>query len=141
MQRYVIQELSLSIPSQWRDQTINAFVLSSKDGKGEVSLVITRDTDSGCHELNEFADQQMVRTAQKFKNYRLIARSPHKVREVSAIQVDYSWETPENARVQQRQLYLKHKIGFIVFTLTSKANQMDRYSEVWSQVINSILIS
>ena len=138
MRPYRLNEADIQIPEEWRDTTINAFVLPGEEGGGAASFVVTRDADGADMELQAYADQQLVKAAQQLPSYALVSRVIRTMAGQPAVQSDYTWLTPERAMVRQRQACLRHGNLFVVLTLTARDATFSTYEPVWSQVIDTL---
>jgi hypothetical protein len=138
MRSYRLNEADIQIPAEWRDTTINAFVLPGEEGGGAASFVVTRDAQAAGLELQAYADQQLVKAAQQLPSYTLLSRNARTIAERSALQSDFTWLSPEGVTIRQRQVCLRHGDVFLVITLTSRDATFSDYETVWSQVIDSL---
>src|SRR5690242_19153498 len=120
MKEYRLNEGDIRVPKDWRDRTVNAFVLPQADGGGSAtSFVVTRDTETQSATVEHYADLQLVEAAKKLGRYKLIERCRTQISGESAMQVDYTWVTPERIAVWQRQAYVQYADYFLIFTLTT----------------------
>jgi hypothetical protein len=138
MRSYRTNEADIEIPEEWKDTTIHAFVLPGEEGGGgAASFVITRDPDAAGMDLQEYADQQLVKAAQQLPSYSLVKRDKRTIAEQPALQSDFTWTTPERVTVRQRQACLRHGDLVLVLTLTARDATFPKYEPIWGQVIDS----
>jgi hypothetical protein len=140
MKAYTLNEADIEVPEHWKDGTINAFMLpSSKDAReADASLVITRDADAESADVEKYADSQLVNAAKNLNRYRLIERRSSSISDEPAMEIDFTWITPERIEIRQRQAYVRHEDLFLIFTLTSRASDFARYEGVWEETIASV---
>lgn len=137
---YRLNEAEISLPDYWKDTTINAFILPSpaKTGEAEATFVITRDNESKSDRVEHYADSQLVEAAKKLNRYKFIERLPIRISNQPAVQVDYTWVTPDRIEVQQRQAYVKYGSSFLIFTLTVRASDFKVHETAWENAIASV---
>ena len=140
MKAFRMNEADLLIPSGWKDNSVYAFVATDENGAGSASLVMVRDLEPQQHELISYADQQLVLAAQKLPGYQLIGRTPLTIGGQPAIQSDFSWHTPDQGSLRQRQACVKWHNMFLVFTLTAKEPAFAHYEGAWGQVLGSVTL-
>jgi hypothetical protein len=138
MKTYRLYEADIQIPDAWHDNTIHAFSKADNSQGPAANFVITRDSVSQCIDVQGYADQQLVEAAKKLKGYKLLGRRPMSIAGQPAIEVNYTWVTPEKIEIQQRQGYLKFGVRFLVFTLTSKARDFSRNDATWNAIMESL---
>jgi hypothetical protein len=138
MRHYRLNEADIQVPAEWKDTTINAFVLPGEEGGGAASFVVTRDAYAEAIELQAYADQQLVKAAQQLPSYTLLTRQSATISGQSTLQSDFTWLTPDRVTVRQRQACLKHGDVVLVVTLTARDATFDSYEPVWAQVIASL---
>jgi hypothetical protein len=140
MQEYWINEGSLLLPDHWRDTTINVFSMPSSKNSREASatFLITRDDETKVDSLNHYADLQLVEAARKLSKYKLIQRRETRINHRPAIEIDFSWRTPERAEIIQRQAYLQQGSGFLIFTFTVQTGKPIDLEGNWNEILASI---
>lgn len=139
MKSYRLNEADILLPDNWKDTTINAFILpsSSKSGEAEATFVITRDSEAAGN-VEHYADLQLVEAAKKLNRYKLIERGQTRIGNRPAIQVDYTWVTPDRIEIRQRQAYLNYQASILIFTLTVRASDFEPYLTAWENAIASV---
>ena len=141
MKNYQLYEGSIEIPDGWKDQTMNAFALPEPGGKGaKASIVISRDYETKSDDIGHYADLQLVEAAKKLPKYKLIRRNEIQVSGRAAMQVDYTWATPERVEIRQRQAFMKYADYILMMTLTIPANEFGKYEGTWQETIKTIRI-
>ena len=138
MKEYKLNEAELMLPDDWRDNTVNAFVVPSGSQGAGASFVVTRDANASTDEVYAYADQQLVEAAKKLSGYHLLNRHPIHVDGQPTVQSNFTWRTPENMEVQQRQLIVRQDELFLIFTLTARVGDFHLYENAWRDVIGSI---
>jgi hypothetical protein len=140
MKSYRLNEADLILPDNWKDTTINAFILpsSNKAGEAEATFVITRDSETKQDGVEHYADLQLVEAAKKLNRYKLIERRQTKISNRPAIQVDYTWVTPERIEIRQRQAYVSYQSAILIFTLTVRASDFEPHQPAWENAISSL---
>jgi hypothetical protein len=137
MKPYRLNEADILIPDGWLDNTIYAFSKADSP-QSSANFVITRDSVTQCADTQGYADQQLVEAAKKLKGYKLLGRNPVTISGQPAVEVNYTWITPERIEVQQRQGYLKLGAQFLVFTLTARAREFSRNDATWNAIMESL---
>lgn len=141
MSSYQLYEGSIEIPEGWKDQTMNAFILPESNGKGgKASFVVSRDYNTKSETIEHYADLQLVEAAKKLPKYKLIRRSNTQISQQAAMQVDYTWATPERVEIRQRQAFLKYTDYFLIMTLTVTANDFGKYEATWQETLKTVVI-
>ena len=141
MSSYRLYEGSIEIPDGWKDQTMNAFMFPEPNGKGaKASIVVSRDYETKSDNIGHYADLQLVEAAKKLPKYKLIRRNEIQISGQSAMQVDYTWATPERVEIRQRQAFLKYKDYFLMLTLTVPVNDFSKYEAMWSETLKTVRI-
>jgi hypothetical protein len=137
---YRLNEADISLPDYWKDTTINAFILpsSKKPGEAEATFVITRDGEAKSDNVEHYADTQLVEAGKKLNRYKFIERQATRISDQPAIQVDYTWVTPDRIEIRQRQAYVMYQTSFLIFTLTARANEFETYETAWENAITSV---
>jgi hypothetical protein len=138
MKPYRLHEGDIQIPENWKDMTINSFVLPGDKGAGTASLVVSRDADTAAKDVHNYIDLQMVEAAKKLKGYKPVGRREVVVSGQPAVELTYTWTTPEKVTVQQRQVCVRQDQVFLVFTLTAKLADFPKYEDAWKAVIQSL---
>jgi hypothetical protein len=140
MKSYRLNEADILLPDNWKDTTINAFILpsSNKAGEAEATFVITRDSETKQDSIEQYADLQLVEAAKKLNKYKLLGRRQTTIGNRPAIQVDYTWVTPERIEIKQRQAYLSYQTSILIFTLTVRASDFEPYQTAWENAIASV---
>jgi hypothetical protein len=140
MKAYRLNEADILLPDHWKDTTINAFILpsSNKAGEAEATFVITRDSETERDSVEHYADTQLVEAAKKLNRYKFIERRQTRVDNHPAIEVDYTWVTPERIEIKQRQAYVKYQSSFLIFTLTVRARDFETHEAAWENAIASV---
>jgi hypothetical protein len=140
MKAYRLNEADIMLPDYWKDTTINAFILPSSDkaGEAEATFVITRDNETKRDGVEHFADTQLVEAAKKLNRYKFIERQQTRIGNQPAIQVDYTWVTPERIEIRQRQAYVKYQTSFLIFTLSVRASDFEKHETAWENAIASV---
>jgi|SRR5262245_16619892 len=137
---YRLNEADILLPDYWKDTTINAFVLpsSTKAGEAEATFVITRDQESKSDRVEHYADTQLVEAAKKLNRYKYIDRQSIRISNQPAVQVEYTWVTPDRIEVRQRQAYVRYGRSFLIFTLTVRARDFEVHETAWENAIASV---
>jgi hypothetical protein len=140
MKLYRTNEVDLLIEEDWKDESINAFVLPSMDRAGEAksTLMISRDYDAGTDDINEYADAQLLKAAHDLHRYRFLGRYQVQLAAQRAVQVDFAWCGPEHIEIQERQIYLRYEDCFLVFTMCARAIDFQMYEDSWENALGSV---
>ena len=139
MGQYRLHEGEIHIPDEWKDLSINSFVLPGQKGSsGEASLVITRDAEAPARDVQSYVDFQTVEAAKKLKGYKLVNRQSFTVNGQPAAECTYTWTTPERVTVQQRQVCVRRGKVFLTMTMTAKATDFDKYEQAWKAAVQSL---
>ena len=141
MKRYQLYEGSIEIPDEWKDQTMNAFMLPETSGKGaQASIVISRDYETKSETVEHYADLQLVEAAKKLPKYKLLRRSEIQVSGRTAMQIDYAWATPERVEVRQRQAIVQNGDYFLTMTITTPAKDFPKYEAMWGETLKNVVL-
>lgn len=140
MKPYKLNEADIEVPVHWKDGTINAFMIPSTKSPGEAdaSFVITRDAETQSKDVEHYADSQLVNAAKNLNRYDFIERRATRINDEPAMEIDFTWVTPERIEIRQRQAYVMYDGFFLIFTLTSRASDFARYEAMWEQTIASV---
>ncbi len=138
MKAFRFHEGDIQVPDQWKDQSINSFVVPGAKGAGTASFVISRDADSTARDVQSYTDQQMVEAAKVLKGYKLIGRQTLTVGGQPAIEITYTWTTPEKVTVQQRQVCVRQGNLFLIITMTAKQADFSKYEDAWKAAVQSL---
>jgi hypothetical protein len=133
-----MNEADMAIPEGSSDHTVNAFLFPRAGGEGDASFVVTRDSETKSDTVEHYADQQLVDAAKRLGGYTLIERRAGRLGSQGSIQVDCTWVGPGEVLLRQRQAYVQLKSGFLIFTLTARANDFDRHEAAWRETIASV---
>ncbi len=143
MPRHHLSEAELSLPHGWQDQSVTSYVLprpGDPRGVGEATLVVTRDYEAvrelpaGEGFLDRYADRQLVESARRLTKFECVGRSAAAVGGRRALVVDTAWTLPDGQRVRQRQAFVRLGDRVLVFTLTARADDFDKYAGLWAEV-------
>lgn len=135
MKTYRIQEGEIDVPEQWKDKTIQMFVLS---GSGDASLVITRDLDTKTETLDKYTDLQLREAEKSLSGFRLVDRRALTLSGRLAIQIEYCWTTPQRLDLCQRQAYAEWSGYFLIVTLTARQSEIGNHDAVWQEILRSL---
>jgi hypothetical protein len=141
MGRYRLHEGEIRIPDEWKDLSINSFVLPGQKGSsGEASLVISRDADTPARDVQNYVDLQTVEAAKRLKGYKLVDRQSFTLNGQPAAGCTYTWTTPERVTVQQGQVCVRRGKVFLTLTMTAKATDFDKYEQAWTTAVQSLTL-
>ena len=140
MKPYRLHEADIQVPDDWQDGTINTFSLEGAGGKSAANFVVTRDPKTKVADVQAYADQQLVTAAKHLKGYELTERRLTQVSGQQAVEVDFTWKTPERIEIQQRQAYLQWGELFVIFTLTAKKADFRQHEGVWEEIVQSVQV-
>lgn len=136
--RYRLNEADIVLPDDWKDMSINNFVLPAGPQGNALSLTVTRDHNSPEVDLTSYTDQQLIIAAKKLPHYKYISRQGLYVGGQVAIQADYTWRTPESKNIHQRQAVLKVGLTFLVFTLTAMVEDAENIELFWQRTMGEV---
>ncbi len=137
MKTYRMQEAEISVPDEWRDKTIQLFVLPN-DGGGEATLVVSRDAETKAASLDGYVDGQLTEAGKRLNRFRFISRNAITIGGKPAVEIDYLWTTPERIELHQRQAYAEWPGCFLIFTLTTRTSDFGRHEANWRQTLESV---
>lgn len=140
MKLYRMNEVDLLMEENWKDASVNAFVVPSerKAGEAESTLIISRDHHSLAKDIGEYADNLLSRAAQTLNRYRFLGRCEMRLGAQPAIQVDYAWAGPEQVEIRQRQIFLRYEDFFLIFTMSARSTDFSSYVESWDNTLDSV---
>lgn len=101
---YHIQEATCDMPAEWRDMTINVFMVGDATS-AEFTFVITRDVLPQGTDLQGFADAQLKTCAKTLGGYQFVGKRPRTIQALPALEYDFTWRS-EQQTMYQRQLVL-----------------------------------
>ena len=113
-------EGDMEVPKGWEDKTVNGLSFPVGSKQPSASFTITRDTLKGGQTLAEYVDKQLVDMAKSCPRFELLKRNDVTVDEESAIQVEFTWKTPDGLIVHQQQTVFPLP-SRVVLTLTATA--------------------
>jgi hypothetical protein len=137
MLTYHLHEADLLLPEGLVDNTVNAFVLPAEDG-APLTVVVTRDPKPARPDAFGYADHLLVEAAKRLPGYDLKERVAVTVGQQQTIEARFAWRTPEGAAVEQRQTFVFHRGAALIFTMTTRANDMERATARWRLVLDSV---
>jgi hypothetical protein len=138
MKPYRLNEADIEVPEGWRDNTINAFSLEPRGGGSAANFVVTRDAMTESADVQGYSDLQLVEAAKKLRGYKLLGRRAVAIDDQPAIEVDYSWVTPEKVEIHQRQAYVKRGELVLTFTLTTRSGGFEAVKDSWGWIMGSV---
>jgi hypothetical protein len=141
MMRYRLNEAEIVVPDGWQDHSINTFLLPASSEGAALSLTVTREYGFPTLDLTSYTDQQLILAAKKLAFYKYNSRVGIWLAGQPAIQVDYTWRTPEGANVYQRQAVVKVGSTFLIITFTSMYQDFQRVDPYWQQILQSIQLN
>ncbi|OJH38154.1 DcrB-related protein [Cystobacter ferrugineus] len=142
MPLYLTNEVSLQLPDELIDKTINIFSLSD-DSPSEFSLVIARDQLQAGERLGNLADKQLRQLSSRLQDFKLLRRDDVMIDHHPALSADYQWHS-QNGLLHQRQITLltneQTKNGRVVITITAtfKSTPLPYWEEKFTAILKGL---
>ncbi|PHM73082.1 DUF1795 domain-containing protein [Xenorhabdus kozodoii] len=132
-QTYPMNEGSLTIPTDWRDESMQVFVLPDDSG---VNLVINRTPVPLGTETAAYYEQTLTQFATHLPGYQEHQRQPMTLSGEPAWRLDYHWQSPEGEMHQTVVLQIRGR-QLLAFNLTSPQPFDDGQRESLLAVVSS----
>ncbi len=138
MKNYRFNQGEIQIPETWKDQTVHCFSVPGNKGGGTASFVMTRDADTPAKDVQNYVDVQMVEAAKNLQGFKPVDRRAIVLSGQPAVELTYTWITPEKMTVQHRQVCLQQDKVFLIITMTAKVADFPKHEEAWNAAIQSL---
>ncbi|MCT8344576.1 MULTISPECIES: DUF1795 domain-containing protein [Photorhabdus] len=130
---YQMNEGTLAIPGNWRDESMNVFVLPDDSG---INLVVSRTPVPAGMDNNAYYEQTLEQFCTHLPGYQEHQRSEITLSQQPARRLDYQWKSPEGDMYQTVVLQIRGTL-LLTFNLTSPAPFEERQRDTLLAVINS----
>jgi hypothetical protein len=124
---FYFNEGEMDVPQKWEDKTVNGFSFPAGSKRPSASFAITRDPLRPDHSLAAYVDKQLVDMAKACPRFELLRRDDLTLDGEPAVQVAFTWRTPDGIIVQQEQTILRLPTQ-IFLTMTATAPR-DKFKE------------
>ncbi len=121
----------MSIPSDWKDQTVYRFEGPEDDGI-QHNIIVTIENDLDMPDLETYADRCIKAVEKELQGYTELKRGPLALQNGQpAVEVVYKWCPVEGREVYQRVIYIYlNETGYILTASFSKKTWKTFGSEV-----------
>ncbi|TDB45474.1 DUF1795 domain-containing protein [Photorhabdus luminescens] len=130
---YQMNEGTLAIPDNWRDESMNVFVLPDDSG---INLVVSRTPVPSGMDNNAYYEQTLEQFCTHLPGYQEHQRSEITLSQQPARRLDYQWKSPEGDMYQTVVLQIRGTL-LLTFNLTSPAPFEENQRDALLAVINS----
>ncbi|KMW72645.1 hypothetical protein TI10_14615 [Photorhabdus luminescens subsp. luminescens] len=130
---YQMNEGTLAIPDNWRDESMNVFVLPDDSG---INLVVSRTPVPAGMDNNAYYEQTLEQFCTHLPGYQEHQRSEITLSRQPARRLDYQWKSPEGDMYQTVVLQIRGTL-LLTFNLTSPAPFEENQRDALLAVINS----
>ena len=135
MAAYHTDELTLEVPDDWVDRSINLFV-SGAGSRAPVSVVVTRDPLGG-EELAAFVSRQLGELKKKLPKLLLLGQRDRRVGPLFGLEARLQW-LHQGSLMYQHQVYVPYYGEALIFTASSAAKLAPQCDASLDQIIASI---
>ena len=141
MPNFRFNDGEIEVPPDWEDKTVVALSFPADAKQALATMTITREPLKASN-LATYIDKQLVEMAKTFPRYELLKREEMIVDGQSAIQLEFTWRTPDNIFVHQQQtiLIIPKKI-VLTFTATTPKNKFKEYRQNFESLVQSFCLS
>ncbi len=137
MGHYVMHEATFDVPSEWRDNSVNIFMVVGKGPPADLSFVISRDLLQPGTELVDYVEKQLGDVGKKLRKFRIIGKRQIEVGGRSALEAEFTWVS-EQCAMHQIQQYVRLDQKVIVFTASAPVKIADEHQEQIKTLLASI---
>lgn len=130
---YQMNEGTLAIPGNWRDESMHVFVLPDDSG---INLVVSRTPVPAGMDNTAYYEQTLEQFRTHLPGYQEHQRSEITLSQAPARRLDYQWTSPEGDMYQTVVLQIRGP-RLLTFNLTSPAPFADGQREALLAVIDS----
>ncbi|MCA6220801.1 DUF1795 domain-containing protein [Photorhabdus antumapuensis] len=130
---YQMNEGTLAIPDNWRDESMNVFVLPDDSG---INLVVSRTPVPAGMDNNAYYEQTLEQFCTHLPGYQEHQRSEITLSQQPARRLDYQWKSSEGDMYQTVVLQIRGTL-LLTFNLTSPAPFEENQRDALLAVINS----
>ena len=118
---YRFNEGEMEVSRGWEDRTVNGLSFPAGSKQPTASFAITRDPSRASGQsLAAYVDKQLVELAKSCPRFDLLRREDVTVDGAPAVQMDFTWRTPDGIVVRQQQTILILPSG-VALTFTATA--------------------
>jgi hypothetical protein len=133
---YTIDEGQLTIPQDWKDETVNVLTTST-DGTPAFSLAITRDDLPQGTAFSDYAKQEVEKISSSLPEFKLIEeQDTYRIDGHAAHRLEYLWKSTEG-QLHQMVAFTSKQQRVIVFT----ASAPDALTEPQKKQVTQMLMS
>ncbi|MBS9430850.1 DUF1795 domain-containing protein [Photorhabdus akhurstii] len=134
---YQMNEGSLTIPGNWRDESMNVFVLPDDSG---INLVVSRTPVPAGMDNHAYYEQTLEQFCAHLPGYQEHQRSEITLSQQPARRLDYQWKSPEGDMYQTVILQIRGPL-LLTFNLTSPAPFEDGQRDTLLAIVHSFQAS
>lgn len=133
---YTMNEGSFQVPEEWRDNSVNIFVVGAEPPMN-LSFVISRDNLRQGAELVDYVEQQLGDVSKKLRKFRILGKRQMEVGGRPALEAEFTWVS-EQSPMHQRQQYVRVGQKVLVFTATAPVKIADEHMEQIQALLASV---
>lgn len=138
MSTYTMNEAVFDLPTNWRDQSINVFVVGGPEPPMDLSLVISRDVLKEGVDLVDHVEKQIVEIGKKLQKFRVIGKRQIEVAGRPALEAELTWVS-DGMPMHQRQQYIPNDRRVLVFTATAPIKIADEHNAQIDELLGSLI--
>lgn len=128
MSVYRMNEASFELPSAWRDQSVNIFVVGGPEPPMHLSVVISRESLRPGVEIVDHVEKQLADIGKKLRGFRVLGKRQIDVAGRVALEAEFTWVS-EQTPMHQRQQYIQNGLRLLVVTATAPIKIADEHNE------------
>lgn len=137
MKIYTMNEGSFEVPEEWKDNSLNIFVVGGSEPPMNLSFVISRDTLRDGVELVDYVEKQLGDVGKKLRKFRVIGKRQIEVNGHPALEAEFTWIS-DKSPMHQRQQYIRRGTTVLVFTATAPVKIEDEHIEQIDALLRSV---
>ena len=133
---YTIDEGQLTLPEQWKDETVN--VLTSGTGKEPAfSLVITRDEIAQGMTFTDYVKMEVINISSKLPEFKMLEeKSNYKINQQPAHRIEFTWQSSEGVLLQIVAMTAQQQ-NALIFTVFAPDGLTDEQKKQTDEMLQS----
>ena len=139
MPNFLFNDGMLETPSGWEDKTVVGLSFPKGSATPLASFTITRESLAEPTTLAAFVDRHLVKMAQAFPQLRLLHRRDLAVSDLAAVQIEFTWQTPDKSMVHQQQTVLITPSNLaLIFTGTTRPDAFAEFQPTFQSFLQTL---
>lgn len=141
MPNFRFNDGEIEVPLDWEDKTVVALSFPTGTKQASATMTVTRELSKEAT-LATYIDKQLVEMAKTFPRYELLKREEMIVDQQPAVQLEFTWRTPDNIFVHQQQtILITPKKVILTLTATTQKNKFKEYKQTFQSLVQSFRLS